>query len=46
MHIIKNVYDFKLTDKTRKLVDFYSDVEQVIPFVHQLEKELESDNNV
>lgn len=44
--IIKNVYDFKLTEKTRKLVDFYSDVEQVIPFVHQFEKELESDNNV
>ena len=44
--IIKNVYDFNLTEKTRKLVDFYSDVEQVIPFVHQLERELKSDNYV
>ena len=44
--IIKNVYDFKLTDKTRKLVDFYSDDEQVIPFVHQLERDLKSDNYV
>lgn len=39
--MIKDVYYPDLTDAAQKTVNFYSDVENVIPFARQLEKDLQ-----
>ena len=40
--MIKDVYYPNLTDAAQKIVNFYSDAENVIPFARQLEKDLQN----
>lgn len=42
--MIKDVYYSYLTNTAQKIVDFYSDLEKVIPFSRQLENSLRTDN--
>ena len=47
MHLrIKDVYYSYLTNKAQEIIDFYSDAEKAIPFVHQLEHDLKPDDSV
>ena len=40
--MIKDVYYPNLTDAAQKIVNFYSNAENVIPFARQLEKDLQN----
>ena len=42
--MIKDIYYPHLTNTAQKVVNFYSDAEKVIPFTHQLERQLKTEN--
>lgn len=44
--MIKDVYYSYLTNKAQEIIDFYSNAEKAIPFVHQLEHDLKPDDSV
>lgn len=44
--MIRDIYYSHLTNTSQGIVDFYADSEKAIPFVHQLEQKLKSDNVV
>ena len=42
--MIKDIYYTHLTNTAQKVVNFYSDAEKVIPYTHQLERQLKAEN--